>query len=809
MHVCRRVVILFRLLACAAGFCLVGAASSARAGDSAAAPGAVDRAIAQFREFLAGGPAAGADRGNATLSGTNEQVGDIGKAMEYARALRADGSWSDLDYQSPARSGWPPSVHCQRIFMMAVRLRQDDTSMADRAALEEALHRALGFWILRDPICTNWWYNTIGDPKELGQAAVLMGDRLNTTEFQYLTKKSLPRAKIGMTGQNRVWLAGNTLTLGLIERNEALIRQAADVIWGQIVISEVEGLQPDFSFQQHGPQQQFGNYGMAFAVEACRWGMILRGTPWAMPAEKLAIFRDYLLCGQNWVSYAGRMDISACGRQLMPGSPRDKTRTIATVMKCVARFDPAHAEDYLAYVRRNSITREFSASQSSLSDSSPADSSRPGASPGNSVTRDSAKSDSTPSDSSASQSSASHSSASQSSASHSSASQSTGNEPSVHGSSTRHSAKVANDLIGLRPFWRSDYVVDRRADFCATVKMHSVRTIGTEMVNSENQLGYYLSDGATYFYSRGDEYDDIFPVWDWNKLPGVTCPQSGKPPEPPSRTNLKTNVAFVGGVSDGTYGCAAMDLHRDGLSAQKAWFFAGDAVVCLGAGIDYAEEFPVTTTVNQCLLRGGVTISAGGRQSTWTGGDQTLSPADWVEHGGVRYTFAEPAAIHIDAATRSGNWRGVYNNPQTPKADVSKDVFTLFISHGKNPAAATYAYTIGPAGHAPAAKVLANSRTLQAVALDDGRVGIVFWEAGKFAVPNGAAAALEPAVDVAVDRPCAMVLDIADGSAWVADPTHLLRELSVTVGAVRKTVTLPTGGEAGKSTRVTIAAFLP
>lgn len=45
----------------------------------------------------------------------------------------------------------------------------------------------------------------------------------------------------------------------------------------------------------------------------------------------------------------------------------------------------------------------------------------------------------------------------------------------------------------------------------SSVKMASRRVIGTELVNEDNLKGYYLGDGATYYYVRGDEYLEVFP----------------------------------------------------------------------------------------------------------------------------------------------------------------------------------------------------------------------------------------------------------------------------------------------------------
>jgi chondroitin AC lyase len=417
-------------------------------------------AIKQFREFYLSDQSG--DR--VTLSGTNETVVHPRDALKLAQSLNDEGSWPNLDYESTGVSEWPPAIHCSRLMALAAAAADVRTSTADRTLILAAAHRAMGFWMRHDLICKNWWYNQIGVPKSLATAALLLGDSLSPEESKYLITTIMPRSKIGMTGQNKVWLAGNTLMFGLLEGDAAVVERASATIWDEVAVTTDEGIQADFSFHQHGPQQQFGNYGLAFAVEVCRWGQILRSTPWAMPPSKLAIYRNYLLEGQNWASYRGSMDISACGRQLFPNSPRSKTRSIAQVMQCAATFDPQHAADYVAFVSRN------------------------------------------------------------------------GSENS------------ANDLIGNCIFWRSDYVIHRRPDFCATLKMHSSRVVGTESLNGENLSGYYLADGALYLYRTGDEYQDIFPVWDWRKLPGVTCPQSAEPPPHLTAHSQKTDRTFVGGL---------------------------------------------------------------------------------------------------------------------------------------------------------------------------------------------------------------------------------------------------------------------
>jgi len=105
---------------------------------------------------------------------------------------------------------------------------------------------------------------------------------------------------------------------------------------------------------------------------------------------------------------------------------------------------------------------------------------------------------------------------------------------------------------GDRQFWRSDYHLHQRPDFLATVKCCSTRTIAAEVNNGENWLGYYLGDGVNFIYRRGDEYENIFPVWDWCRLPGVTSRLADEPPkiaapQQPKFGSLSGTTEFVGG----------------------------------------------------------------------------------------------------------------------------------------------------------------------------------------------------------------------------------------------------------------------
>ena len=70
--------------------------------------------------------------------------------------------------------------------------------------------------------------------------------------------------------------------------------------------------------------------------------------------------------------------------------------------------------------------------------------------------------------------------------------------------------------------WCSDIMVQRRPGYYTSARMYSTRTLNTDgYINGENKKSHHLADGATYIFRTGEEYRDIFPVWDWKRIPGT------------------------------------------------------------------------------------------------------------------------------------------------------------------------------------------------------------------------------------------------------------------------------------------------
>jgi chondroitin AC lyase len=229
-----------------------------------------------------------------------------------------------------------------------------------------------------------------------------------------------------------------------------------------------------------------------------------------------------------------------------------------------------------------------------------------------------------------------------------------------------------------------------------SVRSCSPRVKGTEFTNNENKKGHFISDGCTIFMRKGNEYSDIFPFWDWNRLPGITAPVLDTIIPHTETDNYHNSNPFVGGLTHHYCGIATFHLSRNGINAKKSWFYLNNRLVCLGTNIETKSGKEILTGVNQCLQKGNGII-------TYTDG-KTISTNDTlfnstnissVWHDSIGYFFPEKQSITLSLKTQMGNWHEIADPYSTEK--ISGKVFKLWINHGLNAVAyPTYEYVVLP-----------------------------------------------------------------------------------------------------------------
>lgn len=365
-------------------------------------------------------------------------------------------------------------------------------------------------------------------------------------------------------------------------------------------------------------------------------------------------------------------------------------------------------------------------------------------------------------------------------------------------------------------YFRGDYSLHVRPQYNFDVRLASTRTKKCEYGNKENLKTYFMSDGCTNITQTGDEYFNIFPVWNWCHIPGTTAPQLEKVPMDPKAWGVLGTSTYAGGVSDSIYGATAyayMDTNPEvNIGAKKSWYFFDNEVVCLGAGIQSTSTYPVHTTVNQCFLKGGILVDKGDKEETLANGSHTLQAPQWVLHDKIGYFFPQKEEVFLTAQTQSGRWYDI--NTSKSKKEEKMDVFTLGINHGVGPKDGSYAYIVVPGKTSAqemkayqkknAIEILSNNPKIQAVRNTKLNVWMVtFFEAGTFKHKE---------LSVTVDKPCVlMVKDINAKSAnlHIADPgqTQSPIQVELKIGKKKQVLTADfsqTGIYAGATKQYTV-----
>jgi chondroitin AC lyase len=378
----------------------------------------------------------------------------------------------------------------------------------------------------------------------------------------------------------------------------------------------------------------------------------------------------------------------------------------------------------------------------------------------------------------------------------------------------------APPLVGNRQFWRADTMAHHRPAYYASARMYSNRTKNTEWGNGEAMQNFYVADGCNLLMKDGKEYFDIYPIWDWQRIPGTTVelipnygPVPGRESDAapdafvPNRNGIvhKTTEKFVGGVSDGMYGVFGGRFSRNALHINKAWFFFDDEYVCLGSGLSCDSDNPVVTTLNQCFLRGEVTVSDADGVHALPPGDHDEPAMNWALQDKVGYLFSQPVHAHVDNQTQTGSWGAISNAYSMDP--VTGDVFKAWIDHGTHPADASYAYVVMPSTDAdslqaavksPPATVVSNTADIQAVwNAKLGRGGAIFYSAGSVELRSG--------LKITVDQPVMVLLGEKDSGTTVsmANPENKPLEVKLHLDRDGKSgdadFSLPGGDHAGST----------
>ncbi|EJF60682.1 polysaccharide lyase family 8 protein [Dichomitus squalens LYAD-421 SS1] len=726
-----------------------------------------------------------------------EAVGSAANLSTWLSTLGADGKWpeSEIDYTTGCtarRANWPAEDHWTRISIMAAAWHgglADASNYKNDSSLLDAISRAMDYWFVNDftnPSCldqgglstcpcgtpgfwnTNWFSNIIGIPELVGESCNLLG-AANMTPTQLSNCSNILDRAFGTFGRSVNGLGfltgANTLDVAKIGIDSGLLTNNATLVTaGYLRIHREVVVQNATRADGIREDGSFGQHG----------GIIYNGN-YGKDYTNDVLALEIAAAGTQFSAQNANTSSQAAFETLLGG---DLWMVYRNVITGVQHWDFSVLPRFITFpVSDNQATASLKINISQIQEL------------GNLWGSETIQ--------------------------------------SVYNSLAVNSWTAnSGDIIGNRMFYDNDYMVQRGRGYVSTLRMYSARTSNTECVNSQNPFGFHLSDGTLYTYLQGDEYEDIAAAWDWNLIPGTTLDYNATPLSC-NFTEWNGTQAFVGGVSDGSVGAAAMrytNPYTGSLSFQKAWFFLDDDVQHIM--ISYAESNsssanPVVSVIDQKRLNGNVYVNG---RALRQGGNFSYVESLW--HDGVGYTFDHGlldsrSDLAVDFGARSGDWAAI---GVSTAGNITVDLFSAWINHGSgNRLDVPIAYTAYPATtfkifeRKRADTQLLSIRNDQSVsaAYDTKHrtAMIVFWDVlgGSITFVPGL---LDAPITIQASANSAVIYKLDDGNVTVSDPSQTFSTLNLAIqvgllgrrpkgwGSERtRTIsfTLPGGGMAGSS----------
>jgi len=204
--------------------------------------------------------------------------------------LDLQGAWPDLHYTNHE------FTHLERIIDMAAAYTRPNNKWYGNENIRQKIVLGLQSWLEKNPKHRNWWFNEISYPQQIGQLLITM--RYAKTPLpQALEQQLVARMTRKLNpgdGANTSDEALHYLYRACITHNQATMDSAVTYSFEPVSVRDDEGgPQVDNSFYQHGKQQAIASYGRVWIGNSISAAYYLRGTTYAMPADKLAILSSY------------------------------------------------------------------------------------------------------------------------------------------------------------------------------------------------------------------------------------------------------------------------------------------------------------------------------------------------------------------------------------------------------------------------------------------------------------------------------------------------------------------------------------
>ncbi|QES89354.1 polysaccharide lyase family 8 super-sandwich domain-containing protein [Rhizosphaericola mali] len=619
---------------------------------------------------------------------------DIAKNLT---SISENSFWNDINYNSTTQTAWSPGQHLRRLHTIAIGFANKKSKYYQNQKVLQTIIHGLQFWYDKNPISTNWYNQQIFCPKQVGVILILLKTDQNHFPISLSNKLldrmerigGIPNGQYSSGSSNRINISAHWIYRACLQQQKNNLDFAVEQALLTFKFNEPGGgLQPDFSFQEHGKQLYIGNYGYGFLDNLSNISLYLKNTQYAISPFQLYLLSTFCLDTYNNVIRGKYYSYSVLGRQMANKNELDRSKSLDILYK-MKQLDTINDKTYAYAISRWNGT----------------------------------------------------------------------NLPSSNIKPTH------------RHFYFSDYSFYNTSNYFFDVRFVSNRTVRTENINNEDKKGYFLSDGAYNILVKGDEYFNIFPTWDWCHIPGTTAPHYDSLPDLPIGVGSYPGTSkFAGGLSDSLIGIStySMDYPIFKTNAIKSWFIFDGAIICLGAEIQSNSDQEIHTTINQC---------------NWVGNVKKIHQGinNYILHNNIAYQIPTNENYVLQTNQKFGNWKTISDSQKD--SIVSQSVFSLWLNHHKNPANATYQYTIIPNIHSKTElekflskhqeNIICNDSNIQAVCFD-GIIQATFLQNNKILKFKN--------IKITSDKACLLMIrpiGINKYKISISDPSQSLSDITI------------------------------
>lgn len=246
---------------------------------------------------------------------------DAEKRKDISALLLNNGKIKGVDYQlGKERSQFGPIEHLELIQFWLTKHKSIGESKYSDDFLK-SINQTLAFYFSIDPQSNNWWHNEIGVPEIMSNIVILIGlQNLNESNRDYALKiidrANLSKSSIKLTGQNLLWKSNIMLWYSALTNNHHFALKIRDTVSSLLVQTNLEGIQEDWSFHQHGSIFYAGGYGRAFVKDMATYIVAVNGTTYQLPSWSLENFSNLLLQCHRWLYFKGYYDHATVGRNI-------------------------------------------------------------------------------------------------------------------------------------------------------------------------------------------------------------------------------------------------------------------------------------------------------------------------------------------------------------------------------------------------------------------------------------------------------------------------------------------------------------